>query len=328
MNLRHLSRLSMLSAVAAGALQADPEVRGTVSHVRTIPTVREFTKPKGIFPKLLNWIAGALGDRPEIVRPYATAQDSVGRLLIADPGQQGVHLYDFEKHKYQFLKGNRSHKLVSPIDVACDARDNMYVSDSMQGRIFVFDSRGKFQRSIGDSELKRPTGMSLDRVAQKLYIIDTLRHQLLIYTLDGRLEKAIGRRGEGPAEFNYPTAVTVAAGKVYVVDSMNFRIQTLASDGTYLSSFGKPGNRSGYLSRPKGIALDTDGNIYVVDALFETVQLFDPAGRLLYYFGSSGRDPGRFQLPTGIAIDQRNTIYVADSANHRVEVFRYRRLSQ
>ena len=65
-----------------------------------------------------------------------------------------------------------------------------------------------------------------------------------------------------------------------------------------------------------------------MDALFETVQVFDQQGQLLYYFGSGGANPGQFQLPAGISIDNRNVITVADSLNHRVQVFRYRRLAE
>jgi hypothetical protein len=135
----------------------------------------------------------------------------------------------------------------------------------------------------------------------------------------------IGKRGSGPGEFNFPTAVTLSAGRVYVVDSMNFRIQAFSPDGKFINTFGQLGNQSGTLNRPKGIAADTDGNLYIVDALFETVQIFDPAGRLLYYFGSTGTSPGQFRLPSGISIDERNRIYVADSQNRRVQVFIYRR---
>jgi len=302
--------------------------RGTVDYLRTIPSVKEFTKPRGLLPKLVNWIAGPPEDKPEVIRPYATARDSAGRLLVADPGQQGVHIYDFEKRKYQFLKGPRHNTLVSPIDIACDAKDNIYVSDSVRAQIYVFDSRGRFQRAFGKAQLRRPTGMVLDNAGQRIYLTDTLRHQVLIFTLDGALIAAIGKRGAGPAEFNFPTALALSAGKVFVVDSMNFRIQTLTADGQFVSAFGQLGIRSGSLNRPKGIAVDADGNLYVVDAAFETVQIFDPAGRLLYYFGSGGREPGQFQLPSGISIDNRNVIYVADSLNHRVQVFRYRRLAE
>jgi hypothetical protein len=40
-----------------------------------------------------------------------------------------------------------------------------------------------------------------------------------------------------------------------------------------------------------------------------------------------GSQPGQLQLPTGIEIDDRNVIYIADSLNHRVQVFRYRRVT-
>ena len=115
--------------------------RGTVQYLRTVPSVREFTKPRGFFSKLLAWVAGAADDKPEIMRPYSTTLDSIGRLLVADPGQKGVHIYDFEKRKYQFLKGPKDRKFASPIDVACDTNDDIYVSDSVRALIYVFDAR-------------------------------------------------------------------------------------------------------------------------------------------------------------------------------------------
>jgi DNA-binding beta-propeller fold protein YncE len=323
------------SVAAAVLLAALPAAGSTsvarVDYLRTVPSVREFTKPRSFFAKLLNWVAGPPDDRPEVVRPYSTARDSVGRLLIADPGQRGVHIYDFEKHKYQFLKGPKQSLLASPIAVACDKNDSIYVTDSVRARIYVFDQTGRFVRDIrgtATTPIQRPTGMFLDRKDGRIYVTDTLRHQVLVFGLDGSLLHSIGQRGSGPGEFNFPTALTISGGKLYVVDSMNFRIQTLGLDGTYISSFGRLGNRSGTLNRPKGIAVDTDGNLYVVDALFETVQVFDPAGTLLYYFGSGGAQAGQFQLPSGISIDDRNIIYIADSLNHRVQVFRYRRQSE
>ncbi|MDR3701533.1 MAG: 6-bladed beta-propeller [Candidatus Sulfopaludibacter sp.] len=317
-----------LCALAAEAVTP----QASVEYLRTIPSVREFTKPRSFFTKLLNFVAGPPEGRPELLRPYATTHDSAGRLLVADPGQQGVHIYDFEKHKYQFLKGPKGSLLASPIDVACDSGDNIYVSDSVRARVYVFDTRGRFLRTIGggtpESRLARPTGMALDRSSRLIYLTDTLRHQVLVFRLDGSFLRAIGRRGAGPGEFNFPTALALSGGRLYVVDSMNFRVQILTPDGAYAGSFGQLGNQTGTLNRPKGIATDSDGNIYLADGLFDAVQVFSPEGRLLYYFGSGGVKPGQFQLPTGISIDDRNIIYVADSLNRRVQVFRYQRRAQ
>jgi sugar lactone lactonase YvrE len=327
-------RYLLMAAACLSQIPAEAAARagGTVQYLRTIPSVQEFTRPRGFFSKLLTWVAGAADDKPEIMRPYATTLDSIGRLLVADPGQKGVHIYDFEKHKYQFLKGPRGKALESPMDVACDTNDDIYVTDSVRKQVLVFDLRGRFLRIIGGSgpsaQLQRPTGMVLDRVARRLYLTDTLRHQVLVFGLDGSMIRAIGKRGAGPGEFNFPTALTLSAGKLYVVDAMNYRIQAFTPDGQFLNSFGQPGDQTGTLNRPKGIAADTDGNLYIADALFETVQVFDPDGRLLYYFGSTGAKPGQFQLPAGVSITNRNIIYVADSLNRRVQVFRLMRPAQ
>lgn len=325
---------TLLYVVLATALPAHAAApsRGTVQYLRTIPSVREFTKPKSMFTKLLNWVVGPPEGKPELTRPYATTHDSTGRLLVADPGMGGVHIYDFEKQKYQFLKGPRGNTLASPMDVACDSKDNIFVSDSVRKLIYVFDAKGKFRYGIGgtgaQAQLKRPTGMVLDRAAGRIYVTDTLRHQVVVFGLDGSHVRDIGQRGTGPEEFNFPTALALSAGRLFVVDAMNYRVQIVSPEGRFLGSFGSPGDQTGTLNRPKGIAADSDGNIYLADALFETVQIFSPEGALLYYFGSTGTKPGQFQLPAGVSITERNIIYVADSLNRRVQVFRYGRVAE
>jgi len=329
----HFSQFLMAAALMGQVPLGSPTApHNRVEFLRTLPSVREFTKPRGFFPKMFNWITGPDEEKPEMLRPYATALDSIGRLLVTDPGQHGVHIFDFEKRKYKFLKGPRGRQLESPIDVVCDDNDDFYVSDSVRQQIYKFDRRGRFLRTIGGENqktvLKRPTGLALDPATRRIYVADTLRHQVLVFGMDGSLVCTIGRRGRGPGEFNFPTAVALSEEKLYVVDAMNFRIEAFTRDGRFLSAFGRLGNESGTLNRPKGIAADTDGHLYVVDALFETVQVFDPSGRLLYYFGSTGTGPGQFRFPTGISIDYHNVIYVTDSQNRRVQVFRFRRAGQ
>jgi sugar lactone lactonase YvrE len=324
--------MTAIAVLVPLAARAPAPSHPRVEYLRTVPSVREFTKPRGFFAKMVTWVAGPDEGKPELLRPYSIAEDSNGRLLVTDPGQHGVHIFDIENRKYQFLKGPRGKELESPIDVACGVKDDIFVSDSARGQIYVFDARGRFLRTIAgnghDARLQRPTGMALDRASQRLYVADTLGHKVVVFGTDGSLIRTIGKRGTGPGEFNFPTAVTLSAGKLYVVDAMNFRIEAFSTDGEFVNAFGQLGNQSGTLMRPKGIAADTDGNLYIVDALFETIQVFDPAGQLLYRFGSGGRGQGQFQLPSGIAIDNRNIIYVADSQNRRIQVFRYRRAGE
>ncbi len=306
--------------------------RGTIDYLRSIDArqVDALAKPRSVWGKLLEWVAGP-AERPRLGRPFGITEDSRGRLIIADPGQRVVHLLDLEKRDYKFISGTKRSPFLSPVGVAVDAQDNIYVSDSARGEVCVFDAQGKPLRSIGHKSsktpLQRPTGIAVDSRTRSIFVADTLLHQVLVFDLEGKLLRTIGRRGTNPGEFNFPTFLALSSGRLYVVDSMNFRIQIFSLDGQAIGGFGRLGNRSGTLNRPKGIGVDSDGDIYVVDALFETVQVFDSKGTLLYYFGSSGTAPGQFVLPGGIYINPRNVILVADSYNQRVQVFRYRRLA-
>jgi DNA-binding beta-propeller fold protein YncE len=256
--------------------------------------------------------------------------DSRGRAIVTDPGANGIHIFDFENHKYKFIerrdKGRESMR--APQCVAVDAQDNIYVSDSEAGKIFVFEPGGKFRRTIGslkggEGYFKRPTGIAVDSAAKRIYVTDTLRDKVFVLDMDGAVLQTIGRRGNGEVEFNLPTEVLVRDQDLFVVDAMNFRVQFLNRSGGFETEVGRLGDSRGSMFRPKGIGVDSEGHLYVVDGLWGVIQVFDRQGRLLYYFGTRGTGIGEFQLPAGLFIDHDDRIFVVDSFNRRIQVFRY-----
>jgi DNA-binding beta-propeller fold protein YncE len=329
----HAATLSAAEPAASVAVTS-PTV-GAVDYLRTIDTnqLEQFAKPRSFWGKMLEWVAGP-AERPWLGRPYALTEANLGRLIVTDPGQGVVHILDFERREYAQISKAKRQRLLSPVGVAVDGDDNIYVTDSELAAVFVFSRKGEFLRALGTSSkgrerlFQRPTGLALDPERRLLFVTDTWSHQVLVLDVEGNVLTTIGKRGAGPGEFNYPTSLALVGGELYVVDAMNFRIQVLTSGGEFVRSFGELGNSTGTLNRPKGIGVDEDGNVYVVDALFETVQVFDSRGELLYYFGSGGRDEGEFTLPSGIYINPGNHIYIADSHNQRIQVFRYRPLGR
>ena len=289
---------------------------------------REVLKP-GFWTKVLNAVAGEPQYRM-MVRPYDIAVDSHGRAVVTDPGAAGVHIFDYEHHKYKFIERKDKDKdaMVAPQCVALDAQDNIYVTDSVAGKIFVFDSSGKYRHALGslkggEGYFKRPTGIAVDSAAQRIYVTDTLRDRIYVLDMQGQVLETIGKHGSGEGEFYYPTELHLDHDKVLVVDAMNFRVQWLSRSGKAEKMMGQMGDAPGQIFRPKGVGVDSEDHVYIVDGLSGIVEVFDREGRLLYYFGKRGVALGEFQLPSGLFIDHEDRVFVVDYYNRRVQVFQY-----
>ncbi len=202
----------------------------------------------------------------------------------------------------------------------------VFVADSTLKRVFGYGLDGELAIAIGhEGELEAPSGLAVDRGADRVYVADAGKHQVLAYsTRDGALVSTLGKRGGEPGEFNYPTNLSVdAQGHLYVADTLNFRIQVFDREGKVLHVFGELGDSPGRLNRPKGVAVDSEGHIYVADSSFNNFQMFDQEGQLLLFVGKGGSLAGEFSLPAGLYIDDQDRIYVADQGNSRVQVFQY-----
>jgi DNA-binding beta-propeller fold protein YncE len=294
---------------------------GSVSNEREVKGKRRF------WGRVLDVVAGE-PDYHALISPYSVVTDSEGRVIVTDPGASGVHIFDFTQHKYKFIaRGKDVDGLVSPQCVAVDADDNIYVTDSYSGKIFCFDASGKFRRVLGsikgEGYFKRATGIAVDSPAQRIYVADTLRHQIWVLDMQGAIQQRIGAPGANAGQFNFPTELRLAGPNLLVVDAMNFRVQVLDRAGRFQYAVGQLGDAAGNMFRPKGIGMDSEGHLYVVEGLSGIVQVFDRAGRLLYYFGQKGSGFGDFQLPTGLFIDHNDRVFVVDSYHRRVQVFQY-----
>jgi hypothetical protein len=56
-----------------------------------------------------------------------------------------VHVFDFANKKYHRLASGKGEELKSPIGVSVDADENICVTDSIIGKVFVFDAGGRRQ---------------------------------------------------------------------------------------------------------------------------------------------------------------------------------------
>ena len=176
--------------------------------------------------------------------------------------------------------------------------------------------------SIGLTELKRPTGVAINHEQQWLYVADTAEDNIKVYSLDGTLLRTIGV-GTGAVQFNAPTFLSYADGKLYVSYTLNARIQILSETGEPLDKIGQRGLYIGNLTRPKGVAVGSEGIIYVVESYYDHLLIFDREGNFLLPIGGSGYSAGTFFQPAGVFVDRNGMVYVADMFNGRIAIFQY-----
>lgn len=291
-----------------------------IEYITSAQNFKDLGMEKGFFSKIYDFIVGE--EEPIISSPFGMHTDEK-RVYVTDTSSRALHIFDKEENEQITIRGTDNETFLYPVDVVSDSKGNIFVSDSVRAKVYVFKEDGDYSYTIALPVIQRPVGIAVSSDDKNLYIVDTLASKIHLTTLKGKLIKSIGKKGSQDGEFNRPTFIDVADdGNLYISDSMNHRVQILNHAGNFIHKFGKLGQNIGNFGSPRGIALDTHNNIYVSDVMYNNIQVFNKNGALLMVLGSYGKCYGEFALPEDISITNDNTIYVSDTNNKRLQVFK------
>ena len=228
-------------------------------------------------------------DRSNTSRGWGTLTALAVVVVVVTSGLAQVgDIVDFARQWGQ--PGDQAGQFDALEAVAIDGEGRVYVADTGNHRVQVFNMDGEFLRQWGS-------------------LCD--------------LESGDGCAGEtGQGQFNAPEGIAYApvTDTVYVADSGNDRIQGFSASGTFRFAWGENGSETGQFNLPVGVEVDGSGRVYVADVLNHRVQVFSPTGEFLRQWGTQGGETGQFQFPADLAFHNRR-VYVSDNGNHRVQVF-------
>lgn len=292
------------------------------------------------------------GDKPYFVRPMGVATDSQGNMYVTD--MQGDRVCVFNKDgRFLFQFGGfgvawpqKGYKATwkpglfnLPYGIDVDDRGDIFVVDSMNQQIQVFDPRGKFLRAFpkpwekigkgggGRNEALYPT--VLDVHGDEVYVCDA--YQIVIFSREGKFIRQFGRPGRSPGGLDRPNGIVVGQdGTIYVSDSNHFRVQAYTAAGklkwtvgeTPASAFDVSQTGSRSFGLPRGLDLDGRDNLLIVDSFHFAIIAYDKNGKKLGEVGDRGTSPGLFNFPNDIAITNTGVSYIVDRANQRVQAVR------
>lgn len=266
----------------------------------------------------LLWFLG----RPEVLTSRSVVQGVQPVWQVYGPGEGEQPLFD------------------RPMGVAVGRSNRIYVTDSQNNRVCVFDAQGRFLFEFGGFGIAKPApgarstyepgllnypvGIDTDDEGN-VYVASFRNDTIEVFDPEGEPLRQFpdpqvptgrgssGYRGGGIAV----TDVAVSRDRVYATDAYQVFVFTL--EGELLDQWGKPGIEPGDLDHPNGLAVSGNGKaVYVSDSNHNRVTAFTPDGTVLWQVGeisggiedTTTRD---LELPRGLSVLADGSVLVADA---------------
>ncbi len=214
--------------------------------------------------------------------------------------------------------GNGPGQFAEPRGVAADASGNLYVADTKNSRIEVFDANGGFLRAFGargagDGQLNEPCGIAVGPNGE-VYVADTWNHRVARFGPGGEWRGAWIDPEHG---FFGPRGLVFSAGSLFVTDTGNKRVVRFdAATGSVTGRWGGAGSGPGQFIEPVGLAADPSGRVYVADTGNHRVQVFDADGKFVRQFPVFGWKD--FYTEPYLAVGPSDSVFLTDSWKGRI----------
>lgn len=175
-----------------------------------------------------------------LVSPAGIALDKQNRFAyVVDTQQDQVLVFDADTFKLlrRIGTGGKKHTLTSegdfslPTCVAVDKDGNVYVTDTLNNRVEIFDADGGFISQFGKAgdgpgRFARPKGIAVDGDGH-IWVADEIQGRVQVFDKDGRLLVYLGGPGFYPGQFNalYGIAFDDASHRIITSEQFPGRVQ-------------------------------------------------------------------------------------------------------
>lgn len=242
-----------------------------------------------------------------LIKPMGVAVDS-DLVYVTDTLNTQVQVFRINGEPvFRFgSPGKNAGQFSFPYGIAIASNGEIYVADTYNGNISIFDKDGIFLRYFAADveELSQPAAIHIYNSNLFVSNLDP-GHILVIDLATEALVTKIGAEGNGDGELMLPNDFTLNPdGDLYVSDTGNNRIQIFTGSGEFVETLAVA---EGVIDNPRGIAFNAHGQLLVVNKMFNEIAILDTSGKLVNAFGEDVCN-----LPNALAVDNSRHVYVTD----------------
>ena len=207
--------------------------------------------------------------------------------------------------------GSGKRELTNPRGIIFDKIQNkVYVCDSSNHRIQVFDTNGKFLNSFGDDQLQEPFGICVSK--EFVFVTDRVKKCVTKFTLDGIFKNS----SDGTMKFStiYGICCCACDEFLYICDSGCRRICIFDLNLKYIQEFG-----SEEITSPVDVSIHSD-RIYILSHSMSSIYCYNIDYTFQKVIELIGGDKSMTSALFMI-IDFKGNFLISDLSNHEIRIF-------
>ncbi|WMW80542.1 hypothetical protein RF679_18165 [Undibacterium cyanobacteriorum] len=303
-----------------------------------------------------------------ITAPAGAVTDSVGNMFFVDSSDSTIRKVtpSGSVTSYAGVSGKRgtndgprdSANFTTPMGLAIDAQDNLYVSDVGVNNIRKISNAGVVTTVAGiasdtlevvngtanTAKFAAPFALAVDST-NNIYVIENtgrlrkISSSGIVSTLAGPDQLFARGASDGSGanvRFNSPKGIAIDKdNNIFIADTNNGTIRKITPSGlvsTYAGKAGSLGSTDGSIntalfSSPRSLRFDKQGNLYVVEAANNVIRKISSAGIVSTVAGNANAvgayvdgvgGIARFNFPRDITFDLAGNAYVSDLSNSTI----------